>query len=158
MVSMTKKILLLDDDYESMFPLKAFLETVHGFQVELTAEKSLLERLQAERFDLICVDVMIHPLSLNASNQEVKNIHFEEINWRRTGLVFLKHLRNGEFNPDLNQGTSPQVPVIVLSAVADTSEQDALDAAMQTTHYMEKPFDLEELTERIYQLLRESAL
>jgi DNA-binding response OmpR family regulator len=158
MVNNTKRILLLDDDYESMLPLKNFLEAVHGFQVELTAEKGLIERLQTECFDLICVDVMIHPISLNASNQEVKNIHFDQINWRRTGLVFVKRLHNGEFNADPSKGTSPQVPVIVLSAVADPSEEDAINTYPQTTKYMEKPFDLEELVERIYQLLRETSL
>src|SRR5689334_21353685 len=142
MAGIAKRILLLDDDYESMLPLKIFLETVHGFQVELTAEKELLERLQYEHFDLICVDLMLHPISLNANNQEIKNIHFDGVNWQRTGLAFLKQLRDGQFNGDPGKGTSPQVPVIMLSAVADTSAADAVEISPYTAQYMEKPFDL----------------
>lgn len=158
MASAAKKILLLDDDYESMLPLKIFLETVHDFTVELTAKKDLLVRLPHEKFDLLCVDLMIHPIGLDAERHEVQNIHFDGVNWQRTGLAFLKQLREGQFSHDPKQGTSPQAPVILLSAVADTSAADVLEFSPYTTHYMEKPFDLDELLERINQLLKDSAV
>lgn len=156
MASAAKKILLLDDDYESMLPLKIFLETVHDFTVELTAKKDLLVRLPHEKFDLLCVDLMIHPIGLDADHHEVQNIHFDQVNWRRTGLAFLKQLREGQFSRDPKQGTSPQVPVILLSAVADTSAAEVLEFSPYA-QYMEKPFDLDELLDRINQLLKDSA-
>lgn len=155
MGSTQKKILLFDDDYESMVVVKQYLERALGFQVELTAERTILERLAQERFDLICVDLMIHPTSLNAADEEVENVHFEGVNWRRTGLEFLHRLRQGEFSQDKNSGTSPEVPVLVLSAVANYSVGAELRRAMRVEGYVEKPFALEEITEQIRRLLPE---
>jgi CheY-like chemotaxis protein len=76
-----KKILLFEDDYESMYMLKDYLETDLGYEVTLTAEKSLLERLGHERFDLILVDWMIHSTSLNEAGEEIVNVHFEGVSW-----------------------------------------------------------------------------
>ena len=58
-----KKILLLDDDYESMHNLQIYLEEELGWEVEFSAEKNLLERLKREKFDLLIVDLMIRPKS-----------------------------------------------------------------------------------------------
>jgi CheY-like chemotaxis protein len=153
MPSEPKNILLFDDDYEGMAALKYFLQEILGFQVELTAEQALLERLSQERFDLICVDLMIHPTSLNADSNEVHNIHFDGVNWQKTGLEFLRRLRRGEFSDQPDRGTSPQVPVIVLSAVANYSVEDEL--SLDRVEYIEKPFALEEIIERINRLLQE---
>ena len=175
-----KRILLLDDDYESMAPLKIFLEAVHSFEVTLTAAATLPEQLAKERFDLICLDLMIHPVSLDANNQEITNLHFSGVNWQKTGLTFLERLRAGafvdvsastdsppwrngqgatSFHVDSGQpaedqvGTSPSVPVIILSAVADLSRQESLLQNDEQTLYLEKPFDLEEFIELVGQLI-----
>lgn len=174
-----KRILLLDDDYESMAPLKLFLEEVHGFDVVLSAAATLTKRLQHERFDLICLDLMIHPISLDENNQEVENLHFPNINWQQTGLAFLKRLRAGAFVPQADSetadsamsatqnghakrigidedkaaecegATSAQVPVIILSAVADRSREESMLHRDKCTTYLEKPFDLEQIIDLI---------
>lgn len=155
MAANPKKILLFDDDYESMSALKQYLERPLGFQVELTADRTILERLACERFDLVCVDLMIHPTSLNAADEEVENVHFEGINWRRTGLEFLRRLRKGEFSEAHSSGTSPDVPVLVLSAVANYSIGAELGQTMRVDGYIEKPFDLEAMIHQICKLLPE---
>jgi CheY-like chemotaxis protein len=155
MADTQKKILLFDDDYESMVAVKQYLERALGLQVELTAERAVPERLVQERFDLICVDLMIHPTSLNAADEEVENVHFEGVNWRKTGLEFLHRLRQGEFSQAGAPGTSPDVPVLVLSAVANYSIGAELGQAMRIEGYLEKPFALEEITEQIRRLLPE---
>lgn len=163
------RILLLDDDYESMAPLKLYLETVHRFDVTLTAAATLPERLMQEQFDLICLDLMIHPISLDAGNQEVRNLHFPGVNWKKTGLIFLEQLRAGRFSPlaqherpttnghvdeeKVMKGTSSQVPVIILSAVADRTGEESVLRQDQQTVYLEKPFDLEEMVALIEQLI-----
>jgi CheY-like chemotaxis protein len=147
------KILLLDDDYESMNPFKGFLEALHDYQVELTAAETVLDRLRREKFDLICIDCMIHPKSLDAEQQEVVNIHFDNVNWQRTGLEFLTRLRQGDFSSEDGPGTSPQVPVIMLSAVVDPAYEMANGTTGLRTIYKEKPFDPEELAECIQQML-----
>lgn len=149
-----RNILLFDDDYESMEPLKLFLEVVHGFTVELTAAQTILQRLTEKRFDLLCVDLMIHPVSLDAAGQEVENLHFPDVNWQVTGLEFLKRLRRGDFCQQRTGGTAPQVPVIVLSAVATQSIDAMLKQEVQPLAHIEKPFDLEEMIACIDQLLR----
>jgi CheY-like chemotaxis protein len=148
-----KRILIFDDDYESMEPLKLFLEEVSGYRVELTAQAEIVQRLATEHFDLLCIDLMIHPISLDANLQEVTNLHFTGINWQKTGLVLLERLRRGDFNPDATLGTRPTVPVIVLSAVADRSTDELTVTADPMTEYWEKPFDLEEIIGAIERLL-----
>lgn len=148
-----KRILLFDDDYESMAPLKIFLEEVNGYAVELTAQAEIAQRLATERFDLLCIDLMIHPVSLDADLQEVQNLHFAGVNWQKTGLVFLERLRHGVFTAQAEQGTPATVPVIVLSAVADRSSTELTIATDGLTEYWEKPFDLEEIVAAIERLL-----
>ena len=149
------KILLFEDDYESMRHLKEHIEEEFGWQVALTAESTLLEHLGHERFDLLIVDLMIHPRSLDAYGQEVQNVRFDGIPWLRTGLEFLRRLRAGEFSREAGVGTLPQVPVIVLSAVADYSVENALEEEVRIEDYIEKPFRLEEMVEHIRRLLQE---
>ena len=150
-----KRILLFDDDDMSMSPLKQHLERDMGFQVELTANQNILQRLGKESFDLICVDLMIHPNSFDAEGNEIKNVHFDEVNWQKTGLTFLQRLRRGEFSGADGRGTSPNVPVIVLSAVASYSVEEELGQDIQVDNYVEKPFALQEITDLIRNLLKE---
>ena len=80
-----KRVLLFEDDWESMGVLQEYLEEEMGWDVDLSAEKALLDRLRRERFDLLVVDAMIHPWSLDADGEEVENVAFEGINWQRQG-------------------------------------------------------------------------
>jgi CheY-like chemotaxis protein len=148
-----KKILLFEEDFESMRDLKEHLEEEMGWDVELTAEVGLLERLSRERFDLIVVDLMIHPTSLDAHGNEVQNVYFDGVPWLRTGLEFLRRLRDGEFSKEDGLGTSPDVPVIILSAVASYSVIGALGEDVRLNGYLEKPFRLKEIVEKIEELL-----
>ncbi len=150
-----KRILLFEEDFESMRDLKEHLEEELGWHMELTAAKSLLKRLSRDQFDLIVVDLMIHPISLGADGQEVQNVQFEGVSWLKTGLEFLRRLRKGQFSKEPGMGTSPDVPVIILSAVADYSVENELEEDIQIEGYVEKPFRLEDLVERIRRLLQE---
>ena len=158
MVQTPKQILLLDDDYESMAPLKIYLEEVQGHCVTLTAADLILDRLRQEKFNLICLDLMIHPISLDEQNEEVTNIRFPGVNWQKTGLAFLERLRAGTYSSAgtgtvTDGGTSPLVPVIILSAVADRSREEQLLRADEQISYLEKPFDLDEIVELIEHIL-----
>lgn len=144
-------ILLLDDDAESMEPLKSVLESIYGYTVELTAAASLLARLSYQRFDLICVDIMIYPYSVDGET-EVLNIHYPDVNWHKTGIEFLYRLRRGDYAGSAG-GTRADVPVIVLSAVAQFSVEDLLKDNAVNIRYREKPFDLEELVGEIGELI-----
>jgi CheY-like chemotaxis protein len=149
-----KKILLLDDDYESMHNLQIYLEEELGWEVELSAEKKLLERLKQKQFDLLIVDLMIRPKSLNANGQEVQNIHYENVKWDRTGLEFIRRFRQGEYTQN-SKSTSPSTPVIVLSAVADSTADEEWGEIVQREKHVEKPFRLSELIDLMHKLLQE---
>jgi CheY-like chemotaxis protein len=150
-----RRVLLFDDDYESLRALKDFLEKIKGWQVTLTAREELLQDLGSIKYDLVLVDTMIPPLSLDAEGNQVKNVHFDGVSWLQTGLEFLKRLRQGEFAPTPGQGTSPDVPVIVLSAVAHFSFENAMPDGFAVPEYVEKPFRLSELKARIEKLMQE---
>ena len=149
-----KKILLLDDDYESMQSLKTYLEEELGWNVELSAERKLLDRLRREQFDLIVVDLMIRPLSMDPDKGEIQNINYDGVKWDRTGLEFLRRLRKGEYTQK-GKGTSPGVPAIILSAVADSAADGEWGKIIQNEHHVEKPFRLSGLVNLIRSLLQE---
>lgn len=144
-----RRILLLDDNYASMKPLADALEALYGYEITLTAAASLLEQLKTEKFDLLIVDQMISTTSLDAEQAEVRNIHFDGVHWHRTGPEFVSRLRKGHFSAHDGQGTRADTPVIMLSAVADSSVSEADRKALEIADYMEKPFDLEDLSSRI---------
>lgn len=143
---MNKRILLFDDDYENMFPFKQFLEK-QGYAVELTAQAEILYRLSSERFDLVCVDFMIHPQSPNSEGIPVENVCFEGINWQHTGEEFLRRLRGGQFMGENGRGTPATVPTIVISATAHDEQIG------QANTVFEKPFDIGEVLTTIQQLI-----
>lgn len=154
MLTKPKKLLLLDDDYESMESLQLYLQSEMGLEVVFSAEASLLERLDREKFDLLIVDLMIHSRSLNAENDEIQNIHYDNVKWDRTGLEFLRRFRTGEYTRT-GQGTSTSVPIIVLSAVADSATDGEWGEIIQNEHSLEKPFRLSELSNLVRRLLQE---
>lgn len=145
---MSYRILLFDDDYVSLEPLKEALEDC-GYTVVLGAGECLLEQLASERFDLICVDFMIHPQSPAREGEGVvANVHYPGVGWQETGLEFLRRLRRGEYAGADKRGTPPTVPAIILSATADP------DAQYDAQAIFEKPFDLIEVVETLDSLLQ----
>ncbi len=150
-----KKILLFDDNYDSLLPLKEFLESVCGYQVDLTAEKSILKQVSTTCYDLVIVDRMIARNGLDEAGQKSENLYFEGIHWEQTGTEFLRRLRQGDFQSSAESGTAQDVPAIILSAVGDNASRETLETS-EHTQYMDKPFDLDELVDVLDKLLKES--
>ena len=148
------RILLLDDDYESMFDLKTHLEEELGWSVELSAKKELLERLTVEMFDLIVLDLMIRPISLDRNHLEVQNIHYDGVHWTQTGLEFLRRFRNGDYSHD-SSSTRSNIPVLILSAVANNTVGRDQEKLLHHENYTEKPFRLADLVKKMQFLLSE---
>jgi len=155
MVNEPRKILLFEENYESMRDLKEYLEDEFDWSIEITAEENVLSRLGDEEFDLILVDLMIHPKSFDANENEVNNVSFEGVNWKKTGLEFLRRFRRGEYYSTPNRGTPPDVPVIILSAVANFLSDDEFKERELAQYYVEKPFKLDDLVEQICRLVPE---
>ena len=144
-----RRILLMEDDYASMCDTKEFLEEL-GHEVELTASATILNRLAREKFDLIIVDIMIQPKSINGKEQ-IDNVHYDNVNWSLTGTEFAMRLRRGDYTSDSPEATPPDVPVIILSAVAGPPVPNTLPNLFR----MEKPFRLSQLAEKIKEIVRE---
>jgi CheY-like chemotaxis protein len=149
-----RKILMLEDDFESMHNLQTFVGKQLNMEVELTAEKSLLKRLGQEQFDLLVVDLMIKPKSFNEENQEVENIHYEDVKWDHTGMEFIRRFRRGDYSQP-GQGTSADVPIIVMSAVSDSAANGEWGTIIQNEQRMEKPFRLSDFMKLVNKLLQE---
>jgi CheY-like chemotaxis protein len=150
-----RKLLLFEDDYESMQDVKEYIEEEIHWEVVLSAQTDVLDRLRHEQFDVVVVDLMIHPTSFDAEGRQVENVHFVGVPWVKTGLEFLRRLRKGEFAGEAGAGTSPDVPVLILSAVAGYSVTDELGKAIRVSAYVEKPFRLADLVMRIRTLVKE---
>ena len=154
-------ILIIDDDYVSMKPLQQTLTDLCHYRVNLSAEEKVTAQLAEQRYDLICLDLMIHQdsemLTETGEHFVVRNIHFDEVNWRETGLEFLTRLRMGEYSNN-GTGTSSTVPVIVLSATADQETVERVESFARTspTWYVEKPFLLKTVIAQIRTALKEA--
>lgn len=145
---MGNRILLFDDDHESMQPLADELHE-QGYEVVISAAQEITRRLSQERFDLLIVDIMIHPYSPGKDdNSIVHNVHYPGVNWQATGEEFLRRLRCGDYEGPDGSGTRRTVPVVVLSATADS------DRSYEAQAVFEKPFDLEEVIAKIRALTR----
>ncbi len=152
---MQKRILLFEDDFESMRDLKEHLEETFGWQVTLAADQGLPSRLGSERFDCIIIDVMVRPTSLDENGLEVQNVHFDGVPWLETGLEFLRRLRRGEYSREPGVGTPANVPVTILSATTVGSIRQQLGADVPVEGFAEKPFRLEDLVEHIRRVMQE---
>lgn len=150
-ISKSNKILILDEDYQTMYLLKNHLEEHFGYVVKLSAQMDLFEHLKHDHYDMIILDIMIKPKSIDLNNEEVENIHYDNVNWKKTGLEFLRRLRKGEYQNKSGEGTLPNVPVILLSAIADNSFMD--ESLPGTDDYIEKPFRMESLVNKIQNIL-----
>jgi two-component system alkaline phosphatase synthesis response regulator PhoP len=106
---MPKRVLVVDDDENTRRFLSVALEA-NGYQA-VTAEDGDdgFHKVQEERPDLILLDVMMP---------------------KKTGFVLFKQLRRKEEFKD--------IPVIMLTAVAEVLEDDQSQAEGETT---ERPFD-----------------
>jgi CheY-like chemotaxis protein len=158
MSNQPRRILFLEDDHESLIPVCELLETIHGFEVDLSASHEVLDWLRQKQYDLLCVDLMISPKSVNEGDEVLDNLHFPGVHWQTTGLEFLRRLRRGELTDAQVPGTAAQVPVIVLSAVADDSAEIGGPLDEERTRYIEKPFDVGELMSTITQMIEQTEL
>ncbi len=145
-------ILLFEDDDESLQYLKDHLEEENGWSVEMTAHESILERLKIEVFDLIVVDLMIHPNIDKSSDESISNVHYEGINYKSTGLEFIRRLRVGEYSTPY--GTSKDVPIVGISAFSDSIPEFEEDDPVSFITFLEKPFLLHEIVAKLKDLIK----
>jgi two-component system alkaline phosphatase synthesis response regulator PhoP len=125
---MAKKILLVDDDYDFTVSVKTVLEA-SGFQVvTASAGEEGLEKVGAERPDLIVLDVMMPGMN---------------------GWEVCETLKDSE--------DTRKIPVIMLTAVAshvkDTSFSHASGRQTEAEDYIPKPVEPERLLRSVRSLL-----
>jgi two-component system alkaline phosphatase synthesis response regulator PhoP len=125
---MAKKILLVDDDYDFTVSVKTVLEA-SGFQVVTASSgEEGLEKVGAERPDLIVLDVMMPGMN---------------------GWEVCETLKDSE--------DTRKIPVIMLTAVAshvkDTSFSHASGRQTEAEDYIPKPVEPERLLRSVRSLL-----
>jgi CheY-like chemotaxis protein len=146
------RILLFDDDDSAVRGLQEHLTNRLGWHVDLAADEGLLARLASDRYDLLLVDSMIHTQG-DVNGQVVRNVQYPAVIWRKTGLEFLRRLRRGDYGGP--GGTSPDAPVIILSAIMGPSIESELGVGVAVQEMFEKPFRLDELVRAMCRLLKE---
>lgn len=114
-----KRILLIDDDCDGVYPIKLFLEK-HGADVTcIESAAEALKQIEAKRFDLILSDIGMPEID---------------------GYQLIEHIRSGTSNPD--------VPAIALTAYASSEDRrKAVESGFQT--HISKPINFEKLLRAI---------
>jgi len=142
-----RTIFYFEDDVDCINEVVNILK--EQYDIILAAHWPVIKIKREFPFDLVIIDLMIHRFSIDESGQEVENISFEGISWKRTGVDFLKRIRIEEY---VEFGFSKDVPVIIASAVVDYNvKQEAHN--LKISHYIEKPFTLGEIQEVIRKIL-----
>jgi len=120
------KILLIDDSSTNLILISNILES-EGFKTKsVTSGKSALQLLKKELFDLIILDIMMPIMD---------------------GFKVLNKIKNNDQTTD--------IPVIMVTARLD--KQDVEKSISEgASAYIKKPFDIDDLIEKVNSLLLES--
>ena len=130
-----RTILVIDDDPNVRLIVKEKFEPA-GFRVlEASNEKEAFEKTRAERPDCVLLDVRI---------PEAED-----------GVSYLRKLRNFEHVDPGEQARMRETPVIVLTGIG-TSVQSFFEFE-GVEGFMEKPFDLVHLQNKVENVLRQAA-
>src|SRR5687767_2328499 len=114
-----KKILVVDDEEFMLFAMRHKLQN-SGFEV-MTAHNGFeaINRVEKERPDLILLDIMMPYVS-----------GLEFLNWVRT------------------QYGDSKIPVVIISTL-DQDEVIKVGYDLGATHYLKKPFDMDDLVDTV---------
>jgi CheY-like chemotaxis protein len=137
---MPKRILFVDDEDWSV---TSYFEKLRDHHVEVDLGRNgdeAIEWLQKKAYDLIVLDIMLPPGAKIGKDVEP----------RKAGAILLHMIRRHEV---LEMKTAPDVPVVVLTAVAD---QKLLENVRQlhVTEVFQKPALFDEVTEKLVALLK----
>ncbi|HID20710.1 MAG TPA: response regulator [Methanophagales archaeon] len=121
------KILIVDDELDTLLPLKRALELEDFKVIEAQDGVEALEKARSEIPDLVLLDLMLPKLN---------------------GFEVCLRLKQAE--------TTSSIPVIMLTAKSESSDKiEGIEIGADD--YVTKPFDLEELKARIKAVLRRTA-
>ncbi len=141
-----KRILYIEDDPESILDLARILSEKHELQIG--AHWELIRERRDQPFDLLILDIMIHPQSYDLDGRIVTNIRFPGVSWTRIGLEFLRRLRQDAY---VHFGIPSDIPVIVASAIVDYEVQREIinELGVDPDVYLEKPFTKDTLEKAV---------
>src|SRR5689334_3000645 len=124
------RILIVDDEQDICEVLRAKFQH-YGFEVAISHDgKDAFERAESERVDCILLDIRMAG---------------------EDGLTFLRRLRHFRHDDHDIQVRVRKIPVIVLTAAGDNMR--ALFQVEGISDYVEKPFDTEDLKNRILNIV-----
>lgn len=136
------RILYLEDDSESVQDFYTVLSK--EYDVTLSAHRIVVETPRDQPFDLLILDLMIHLESEDSLGEVGESIAFPRINWRRTGLEFLRQVRAGRY---AQFGIPQEIPAVAATAVGEYSvrEEAIHNLGILPDLYLEKPFRMDTL-------------
>ena len=122
---MARKIMIVDDEKDIVFVLKTALEK-EGFATDEAYDGvQALERIKLNKPDLILLDIMMPKLDGHAVNLKLKE------------------------NPE-----TAGIPVIVITSKGHLKELLQIRDDLQVAAYMEKPFTVKVLIEKVREILK----
>jgi len=136
---MPKRILFVDDEDWSVEPYFEKLRD-HKIEVDLALDgDEAIVLLQQTCYDLLVVDIMLPPGEIIGPNIEP----------RKAGEVFLRRLRRNEI---ANLKTSPEVSVVVVTAVTDQKLSETMKE-LEIKEVFQKPAPFDLVTDRFIALV-----
>ena len=136
---MAKRILFVDDEDWSVTPYFDKLRD-HGVEVALAVDgDEALDRLQNDEYDLLVLDIMLPP----------GNKIGKKVEPRQAGAILLHMIRSNEIP---NMKTSPEVPVVILTAVTDQKLSESI-RQHGVSEIFQKPALFDEVTDKLLKLV-----
>jgi CheY-like chemotaxis protein len=137
---MPKRILFVDDEDWSV---TSYFEKLRDHHIEVDLARNgdeAIAWLQKTAYDLIVLDIMLPPGAKIGKDVEP----------RKAGAILLHMIRRHEV---LEMKTAPDVPVVILTAVADQKLLESI-RQLQVTEVFQKPALFDEVTEKLVALLK----
>jgi CheY-like chemotaxis protein len=148
------KILILEDDENTINVINNsifLLEEQTHSSITITADESIRTIIGKEKFDILLIDSMIRPIRKDKDGNISENIHFDGVNWRKTGVELIKWVREGKLVLNQATSTSPLVPIIVLSAITNVISDSVTN--YKNVELISKPYRVSELIDTINHML-----
>ena len=135
-----------------LFLLENNLQKKKNILIKKVSERKIAEKeMEDFRYALIFLDIRINPQ---------KGGGMENYRWERTGIGMIENIRNGVYEEKKSGTSTPKdVPIIVITAVADTQAQEKINriGGGENNQYklalFEKPVSADDVASKVFEFL-----
>jgi CheY-like chemotaxis protein len=142
-------ILVVEDELEKPVEDNLFVEILeaegHSIAFAETGDEAI-EHLSAKQFDVILLDIMVLP----TIDSIIEHKELQDVSRPDVGVILLEMIKTGAFS---GTGVSPNVPVLIISAVTGDSRWKIIKKLVADEYILRKPCSPELIVDKVHEIL-----